>query len=285
MKKGIILIIFVIFLALVLSTCASVKSQGISYFIGKSESDLIKHFGYNGVEIESSYSEYDKVIFFTNKILQYQMSKTSVVRNKNYRETEILNLSFNQFPDGCLNFIDTAYNSYHYEIEGLGNTSRNPRVIHRNDNSAIIPRLNEFNNMINRNRSFPYSQHNEAFNRSNIGDSYYLYLRDSKSYWHSGVYGLTPEEAYTSNIYILWKIDIVAEDRSETDRRIVVRYNERLDSCYDGNGNTIPLNRANSIINSYTNDGWTLRVITEGNSMFAYIKNGKVIRVEERKDQ
>ena len=46
---------------LIFSTCASVNSQGIRYFVGKSENDLIGYFGYNGSEVEVNNDDYDKI--------------------------------------------------------------------------------------------------------------------------------------------------------------------------------------------------------------------------------
>ena len=145
MKKILFSTIFVVILVFLIFACASVKSQGITYFIGRSESDLISHFGYNGREIESIDTEYDKIIFFTNKTLQYQMSKTNIVRYKVSRQSEIMSLQYNEFSDGCLTWNNAAYYGNHYGIEGM---PPNNRVIHRNDNSAIRPRINEFNNII-----------------------------------------------------------------------------------------------------------------------------------------
>jgi hypothetical protein len=279
MKKGIIFFAYVLLPVLALSTCASVNSQGINYFVGRSETDLINHFGYNGKEINSSDSEYDKVLFFTNKILKYRMSKTEYVRYKVTKQSEILDVSFNQYSDGCLTFIDSVYLGQHYVIEEI---SQNSRVIHRNDNSSLRPIINNFNNIINRSDAFPNSQRNSVFDRSRIGDTYYLYNNTSKQNWSSGVMGLTQAESYTSFLYVVWKIDVVAEDRPETKAFIVAIYDERFDRWLSGNGNsTLTQERANSIVNEYINNGFTRRVVTEGHSMYAYIKNGKIIKVEE----
>lgn len=275
------LTVFCLIFVFILSTCATVNSQGIYYFVGKSESDLINHFGYDGKKVDSSNSEYDKILLFTNKILKYQMSKTEYIRYKVTRQSEILNISFYQFSDGCLTYPDSIYYGNHYNIEGLG--GYNPRVIHRNDNSSIGPKINNFNNIINRSDAFPNSQRNAVFERSKIGDTYYLYNNSSQQNWISGVSGYTPSEAYTSYICIVWRIDIIAEDRPETERHTIVTYNERLDRSYDMNNNIISVERANEILSYYTKNGFSLIVITEGLSMNAYIKNGKVVKVEENK--
>jgi len=280
MKKYILSFSIVFLLALVLSTCASVKSQGINYFIGRSESDLINHFGYNGVEIDSVDSDYDKILFFSNKRLRYRMNKTNIVRYKVSRQTEIMIFSFYEFADGCLTDPNSAYYGMHIGIEGV---APNYSTVHRNDNSIIGPRVNEFNNIINRNISFPTSQRNQVFNNSNIGDTYYLYEKNIRQNWSSGVTGLTQGEAYTSNTWGLWRINIVSEDRPETESWIVAIYDERLDRWLSGNGNTtITQERANNIINEYLNNGFTRSVVSEGHSMYAYIENGKVVRVEEK---
>ncbi|MDR2596960.1 MAG: hypothetical protein LBC76_06535 [Treponema sp.] len=282
-KKNIFSLIFIFILGLLLSACATVNSKGIYYFVGKSENDLIKYFGYNGKLVEPFDPEYDKVLFFTSKILKYQMSKTEYIRYKVTRQSEILNIMFNQFSDGCLTFINSAYYGNHYGIEGVGFSNQQPRVIHRNDNSAIRPVINNFNNIINRYDAFPNSQRDIAFDRSKIGDTYYLYSNTSKQYYNSGVTGLTPNESYTSCSYVVWRIDIVAEDRPETQKYIVVTYNDRFNRCYDGNNNIITVDRANEIIDYYTNNGFSSKVINDGLSMYAFIKNGKIVKLEEGK--
>jgi len=280
-------LIIVSILILVLSTCASVKSQGINYFVGRSESDLINHFGYNGVEVDSSDSEYDRILFFTNRRMRYQMNKTNIVRYKVSRQTEIINLAYLQFSDGCVTF-----NKLHIETDGFIAAGVEPRVIHRNDNAILAPRITEFNNLVNRSNAFPTSQRDQAFNRSNIGDTYFLYVTSLRQYYSSGVRStsassgvrvLVPSETYTSVISTAWRVDIVAEDRPETESWIVAIYDERFDRWLSGNGNTIiTQERANVIINEYINNGFTRRVVTEGHSMNAYIKNGKIIRVEQK---
>jgi hypothetical protein len=279
MKKYILTITFYILLAMFLSTCASVKSQGVSYFEGKKENDLIQYYGYNGTEINSSDSEYDKILFFTNKMLKYQMSKVNTVRYKSSRQTQIMIFSFWEFSDGCL-----TDGRYHLETEGIASaTGAGRTVAHRNDNAIIRPKINEFNNTINRNRSFPTSQRTEAFNRSNIGDVYYLYeIKSSQNYMPAT--DLIRGEGYTANTYGLWRINVFAEDRSETESWIVAIYDERFNRWLSGSGNTtITQERANGIINEYINNGYTQRIVTEGYSMYAYIKNDKVLKVEEVK--
>jgi hypothetical protein len=285
MKKNIFSLIFIFILFFSLSECATVNSKGIYYFVGKSENDLVKYFGYNGKLVEPFNPEYDKVLFFTNKILKYQMSKTEYIRYKVTRQSEILNIMFNQFSDGCLCELDPVYYGQHY-ISDL-----NYNVTHRNNNANLRPIVNNFNNLINRNDAFPTSQRSTALDRSNIGDTYYLYTIDRKQEYNSGLtrYGTTgttviiPSENYTSNIYIAWKVNVVAEDRPETKAYIVVTYNDRFNSCYDGNNNIITVDRANEIINYYTSNGFSSKVITDGLSMYAFIKNGKIIKVEEGK--
>jgi len=286
MKKYILFLTFVFLCVFILTACASVNSQGIDYFIGRSESDLINHFGYNGIDVGSSNSEYDKVLFFSNKNLIYQMSKTEYVRYKVTRQSEILNIMFNQFSDGCLTFYNSAYYGNHYGIEGIG---PNARTIHRNDNSSIRPVINNFNNIINRSDAFPNSQRDAVFDRSRIGDTYYLFNNTSRLYYSSGVSYIgadeiiefSPSEAYTKCNYIVWRIDVIAEDRPETESWIVAIYDERFDYWLSGNGNNIiTQERANAIINEYISNGFTRRVVTEGHSLRAYIKNGKIVNVE-----
>ena len=75
------------------------------------------------------------------------MSKTNIVRYKVSRQTQIFSLAFNEFRDGCRTFNNAEFNGMHTGIVGIG--TENARVIHRNDNAAINPRINEFNNIVN----------------------------------------------------------------------------------------------------------------------------------------
>jgi len=287
--KKIISIIFIAFACILFTTCASVNTQGIRYFVNKPETDLIKHFGYNGLEINNSNEEYDKVVFFTNKVLKYRVSKINYVRYKVSKQTEIINIMFNQFSDGCLCELDRVYYGQHYISDSYNN------VTHRNNNASLRPIVNNFNNLVNRNDSFPTSQSSGVFDRSKIGDTYYLYAIDRKQEYNPGVTrigagsGTTviiPSETYTSNIYIAWRVDIVAEDRPETEAYIVGQYYERQNTYYSGNGSSvITIEILNNTINDYRNKGFNLNIITEGNSMYAYIKNGKIIKVEEKTDE
>jgi hypothetical protein len=276
--------IAVILFVLILSSCASVNSKGINYFVGRAEKDLVKYFGYNGV-IQSfdENNDYDKIVFLTNKVIKYQVSKVNTVQYKVSRRTQVMLLTFNEFSDGCVTYNDAKYYGMHIGIEGL---PPNAYTVHRNDNAALVPQINQFNNLINRYTAYPSSQSNEAFNRSKIGDSYYLYEKSSKGYWNPGVTGLTQGESYTGYIWGLWKIDIVAENRSETEGYIIGQYNERQNQYYSGNGNSvITVPQINSLIDDYKSKGFTYTTKTEGYSLFAYLKNGKVVRVEENNEK
>jgi len=269
MKKNMVSFVILLLSFLILSTCASVNSQGIRYFVGKSESDLIKHFGYNGTIIESLDSEYDKILFFTNRIFRYQMNKTEYIRYKVSRQSVIIDELYFQFQDGCL-VSQYTNNGQHYYKDMYGNITR-----HVNDNSSLVPIVNQYNSIRNRNDSYPNSQRSIAFDRSRIGDTYYLYHEDRKLHY-------SPDGNYTSVILAVWRIDVVAEDRPETESWIVAIYDERFDRWLSGNGSTtITQERANAIVNEYVNNGFTRRITTEGHSLFAYIKNDKIIKVEE----
>jgi hypothetical protein len=279
MKKVILFILFIIFFILVLSTCASVERQGITYFVGKTENDLIKHFGYNGVvQSNTGNDEYDKIIFFTNKVIKYQVSKVNTIRYKVSRQSVIIDaLSFYQFQDGCLVSGDTNYGQ-HYDKDMYGNITR-----HINDNASLVPIINQFNSIKNRNDSYPNSQRSVVFDRSRIGDIYYLYYEDRKSLYTEGR-TLYSSEVYTGIILAVWRIDVVAEDRSETESYIIGQYYEHQNQYYSGNGNSvITVPQINSFIEEYRSKGFIYTTRTEGNSLLAYIKNGKVVRVGEKR--
>jgi hypothetical protein len=281
--KKLYLSVFIAFACVFISTCASVKTQGIKYFINKSETDLIKYFGYNGVEIKYQYGEYDKVMLFTNKFIKYQMNKTNYTDYKTSKQTTVMSLVYNQFSDGCVTYNDATYYGMHKVVEGVVRADGSGRyVVHRNDNAALVPQINQFNNLINRYTSYPSSQRNVAFDRSNIGDSYYLYDKSSKSYYDSGVPGFVPAESYTNYICYLYLINIFSETRANTEKYTVVMYNERLNQCYDSNNKIITVERANEIIKYYENNGFKTLVIPEGYTVYAFIKNGKIIKVEDK---
>jgi len=278
--KNIVSILFIFSACIIYTTCASVNTQGVTYFVNKSETDLIKQFGYNGVEISNSNTEYDKVMFFTNKVLKYQMSKTNYVDYKTSKSQLVMSLCYNQFSDGCVTYNDAKYYGMHIGIEGV---SPKAYTVHRNDNATLVPQINQFNNLINRYKSYPDSQKNAAFDGSNIGDSYYLYVKENKNYYSPGVTGLTRSESYTNYICDLYLVNIVSETRSNTESYIVGQYTERQNNYYTGNGNSVTtFDRVNSIINEYRNSGFTLKTVTEGNSIYAYIKKGQIIKVEEK---
>jgi hypothetical protein len=285
MKKLIPIVLLILF-NIALFSCKSVKSQGINYFIGRTEADIIKHFGYNGIEIESSDNNYDRVMYFTNKVTKYQMNKVKIVNYKVARQTEIMTLDFYQYPDGCLFELDSQYYGSHYSTQMAFDVQISRLVAtHRNNNNArIVPKINDFNSIVNKYTSFPNSQRASAFERSNIGDTYFLYETKKEQQFSSGVQGVTPSEIYTYYLYMLWRVNIVSEDRPETESWIVAIYNERSDLWYTGNGNNIiSLERANDIRNEYIYNGYTQSILTEGNSLFVYFLNGKIINVEERK--
>jgi len=286
MKKYVLDALFITLFVLVLSACASVNSQGIQYFVGRSENDLIKYFGYNGViQSSSGNDEYDKIVFFTNKVIKYQVSKVNTVQYKVSKQTQIMSLAFNEFSDGCfVNNSSQGYGMHIYLTSIAGSSIRgmSDDLVHRNDNTTLIPQINQFNTTINRYTSYSESQRNDAFNRSRIGDSYYIYHKSSKSNFDPGIPGLTQDEIYASYIWILWRIDIVAENRSETESYIIGQYYERQKQYYSGNGNSvITVSQINNLIAEYRSKGFTYTTSTEGHSLFAYIKNGKVVRVEE----
>ena len=281
--KKIISILFIFSACIIITTCASINTQGINYFVNKPETELNKQFGYNGVEISSSNTEYDKIMFFTNKVLKYQMSKTNYVDYKTSKQQLVMSLCYNLFSDGCVTYYDAKYYGMHIGIEGV---SPKAYTVHRNDNAALVPQINQFNNLISRYKSYPFSQRNAAFDGSKIGDSYYLYVKDSKTSYSPGVTGLTKSESYTNFICDLYLVNIVSETRSNTESFIVGQYHERQDNYYTGNGNSVITHeRMNSIINEYRDKGFILKTATEGISMYAYIKNSKIIKVEEKMDK
>jgi len=282
MRKNAFLIFSILFIINLFASCASVKTQGIGYFIDRKESDLIKYFGYSGVESESFNNEYDRVLFFTDKTQKYQMTKVNTVQYKTAVQTEIIRISFNQFSDGCLCSLHPPHNGQHYrEVSG--------KIMHNNDNFRIWQVINEFNFLRNRSNSFPASRQSVIFNRSNIGDSYILYQIDRRTEYYPGISKTTPgegtvqiipSERYTTTRFIAWRVNIIAENRSFKEKQTVATYSERYDKFFNAHNIVVTEEKVNEIINDYSQNGYTLDMIYEGHSLYAYIKDDIVVRVK-----
>ena len=132
-----------IFLAISSATAPqqpSVRSQGIYYFVGKTESDLISHFGYNG-DIVNSTEEYDKAIYFTDEIIRYTATKQNVTRYKKSESTLVFRVFFAEFNDGCLHWLGGGSSKLHYMFDRSYLDANNRRIeVYRhsqNDNSFV----------------------------------------------------------------------------------------------------------------------------------------------------
>ena len=289
MKKFLLVFIITNFMV-VFSACASmsVNMKGKDYFIGKSSNDLFKYFGYDGVTIDTE-SEYDRVAFYTNWTYTVEMSKTTTTQYKTSNSENVFSLSFSEHNDGCLVYYRNGHN--HYYESGSPDFSGPVAVFtftHTNDNSLVRADINKFNNEIKRLNAVTKDNQQAAFDKTKIGSWFFLYSIDQKigqrtySIGTGNDVGIPPSESFPIYTYNIWQVNVVAENRSVTDKHVVVSYNERLDEFYNGNGEIITDDQAEMIIDDYLNNGFKSNAPSKGLSLYAYFKNDKVVKVESR---
>jgi hypothetical protein len=282
MRKSFELIFVILLVIFFISSCGSigVNMYGKGYFANKKEADLIKYFGYNGVPVDGG-SEYDRVVYFTNKSITYSSTMTTVKRYKASNSETVFIFSYSEHNDGCL--IDLRSRTRHYNLHGV---PRNWQVSHSNDNAIVRSTINQFNSEVRRLKCIDPEYVTEYFNNSNIGDWFFVSQINQKFDGSSGFYdSVSMKELYPSETYVIYtliieRINIVADDRAETEQHIAAIYNERLDSFYDGDGNTISEERAQAICNWYEEEGFKITTTVDGLSLIAYIKDGKVVKIE-----
>ena len=283
---------FCILIAISFYSCVSmgINQQGIYYFVGKKESDLIKYFGYEG-DIYNGENGYDKILYFTNKIVTYTASKQNVTRYKTTQSQLVYRIFFAEYNDGCLHWLGGISGGgnarLHYEFDSIAtqNASKANGIyteIYRhnsnNDNAIVKNDVNKFNSEINRLNAVSSKDQQTALQKTNIGSWYFVY--DIKDEYRSGTGAGGRPETYMWHDYRIFRIDVKADDRVATESYSVVTYNEYYDSFYDGNGNTISEERGNSICAEYEKKGFRIISSEKGISMLAYIKDGKIIKVE-----
>ena len=146
--KKIALLGSVLFFATLLFSCTSlgISAKGADSFSGKKEEDLVKYFKYDGEAVSAS-GEFDKAVYFSNKVTTVYMDKTTVEKFKNKRYIPISSFSFKELADGCLlNSGTVHYATVRRTEDGPGGT-RVTKVdaTHKNDNSAINAQIKSFN--------------------------------------------------------------------------------------------------------------------------------------------
>jgi hypothetical protein len=277
--KRIILPLFLILLFIAfLFACVSMGTslQGKNYFVGKSESALTKYFGYNGEEYDGE-GVYDKILYFTNLVVTVYMDKTTVTTYKTTTNQNVFSLNYSEHNDGCLVLFENGH--YHYRPRTAVTTPE-----HRNDNAFVRGEFNRFNNEIKRLNAVSSDNQQATLNITPIGSWYFVY-RVSQEYYVFN-YGISNNDGIptseTAVIYHcnMWRVNVVADNRSSTETHIAYFYDDLSQQFYNENGNAISQEQANSNEDFYARQGFTTRTQSEGLSVLAYIKNGKVVKVE-----
>ena len=288
MKKVFVLLMTSLLLFFVSCTSIGIAVRGKDYFLGKNESWLIKYFGYNGVPVEAK-SEYDKIIHFTNKTDSMIMSKTTIVTYKKTRNEKVYSFAYAQCSDGCL--IDYDARSYHYRAgsysAGYGGRQIQIRAPeHRNDNRLVNAEINRFNSEVKRLDAVLPDRQQAIFDRTPIGSWYFVY-NITKTYEnryyprYAGTYEDIPScEMLTVYSCTIWRVNVEADNKSKTETYIVYIFDDRSQQYYDDKYNSITEEKALASKKYYLDHGFTAEHKISGVTITAYIKNGKVVRVE-----
>ncbi|GHV79045.1 hypothetical protein AGMMS49944_08360 [Spirochaetia bacterium] len=169
MKRTIFPILLILVFAMVCFTCVSmgVSQHGKSYFVGKSEKTLTKYFIYAG-ETHDGEGEYDRILYFTDRVVQYTATKQKVTRYKTSDSELVSLIAFVEYNDGCLHLVGSGskpHYSYNDYYGYLHNT---------NDNAVVKTGVNKFNSEVQRLKAIDSSGREKAFENSKIGDWYYI---------------------------------------------------------------------------------------------------------------
>jgi hypothetical protein len=279
-------ICFLVILAdiLVITSCASmgVYMQGKDYFFGKREADVIKYFGYDGQPVDCD-TEYDKAVYFTDKMITYTAKKAIVQRYKVSNSNNVFIYTYSEYNDGCLLERGLHFTSAVTDVvHGRGVQVTSP-VIHRNDNAVVRSYINRFNSEVKRLNCIAPEYRQEYFDKSKIGDRFFV-SRINQKYsgpsWWVDENNNTYSETFVIYTLLIEQIDVVADDRTEIDSRIAATYSERADSFYDEDGKAISEERAQFVCDWYKEKGFEIVETVTGFSMTVYIKDGKVIKAE-----
>jgi hypothetical protein len=251
--------------------------QGKNYFLGKTEADIVEYFGYSGV-VADYMSEYDKALSFTNQVITRYMDKTTVTTYKTTSRysPNVYRLDYSEHNDGCLVLSE----NYHYRPgdyragEG-GVTIQISPPKHRNDNAVVRAEINRFNSEVRRLDAVSVDNQQGSLNSTKIGSWYFVYRVD-----HDQAYDSILRETFVRYHCNIWRVNVVADNRSTTETHIAYTYNNRSQQYYSENGSAISEEQANSNENYYVRQGFTARTRAKGVSVLAYIKDGKIVKVE-----
>jgi hypothetical protein len=261
-----------------------VSLQGTGYFVGKSESALTKYFGYEGEEYNEE-GEYDKTLYFTNRVVKLTAAKQNVTRYKTSESKLVFRIFFAEYNDGCLHFIGNVNGVVgirpHYKNVGVVENSPVYSPVYRhnsNDNAIVRTEVNKFNSEIQRLHAAASTDRQAVFQRTAIGSWYFVYKIENIP--KSGIGAGGNHESFMWHNYEIYRVDVKADDRIQTESYTAATYNEYYDSFYDGNGNIISEERRDVICADYKEKGFDIISSEEGFSVVAHIKNGKVVSVE-----
>jgi hypothetical protein len=279
-------ICFLVILAdiLVITSCASmgVYMQGKDYFFCKREADVIKYFGYDGQPVDCD-TEYDKAVYFTDKMITYTAKKTIVQRYKVSNSNNVFIYTYSEYNDGCLLERGLHFKSAVFSglVRGVDHVIS--PVIHRNDNAVVRSYINRFNSEVKRLNCIAPEYRQEYFDKSKIGDRFFVSRINQKysgpSWWLDENHNMH-SETFVIYTLLIEQIDVVADDRTKIDSRIAATYSERADSFYDEDGKAIFEERAQFVCDWYKEKGFEIVETVTGFSMTVYIKDGKVIKAE-----
>ena len=288
MKKIFVLLLASLLLVFTSCTSIGIAMHGKDYFLGKKESWLIKYFGYDGIPAGSE-SEYDKIIHFTNKTDSMIMSKTTIVTYKTSRNKKVYSFIYAGCSDGCL--LDYNAGSYHYR-PGSYSTGYGGRQIqirapeHRNDNRLVSAEINRFYSEVKRLNAVLPDKRQAIFDQTAIGSCFFVYNITKKyedRYYpsYAGRYeGIPSSETLTVYICDMWRVNVEADNKSKTETYKAYIFDDRSHRYYDDKYNSISEEKAFAAKKYYVDRGFTAQHKISGIAITAYIKDGKVVRVE-----
>lgn len=275
--KGKIIVLVICFPLMFLTSCVStsIKVKDASYFVGKKAEKLQSYFDKNAIikDIKNSDEEYyDSVLYCTNEVITYEMSKTKTISYKVEKTKPFYNFWFYKFQDGCM-----ARDNHKKQDFGSN------RIIHQNINGTINSELNYFYKIVNGYESYDVSKQQWAFDNHRIGATYYLYQIQNQGAYFKGFFnadgsGTLGENAVTW-YYNLWEVNLVEEKKYSTETYNLYYY--YCDENYYDNTRKITREETEKIVRQYLNNGYTINENRSGISLIAYIKNGIIENVKQ----
>lgn len=262
-------------------SCMSLSVYETDLFVGKKETALINSFRNDGISYYSS--EYmpwelgfdnsycDKILYLTNIRDEYTFSKTTVTTYKKTKQTTIYNLSFIEYPDGCC-LSNGLHYAYHIDAEGIGYATHN-----RGNSYNSLTSF--FYNFIKKYDCYHFNDNQYAFDNHQIGDIYYLYSISSSSGYVPGAFdGTYPSESYTMYSFYIYKIELIAEERSNTEIHKTY-YFQDVKKYLDENGYEISQQEFNNLKSYYMQDNYSIKDVILGAQKIGFIKDGKIIAI------